>query len=367
MDENGRLILEKFKIVLPTSESVIFFAILVSIFILFFVFMNLKRRKDYEKRNDKENWNWFHRTCETARLSANEGALLKKWAIKHLPKKPQNLLKSIDVIERLAEKEEGILDDIPEKRVAFSRMIENIRLKLFMHDILTFSIGSTQELKPGQNILISTEYKGRMYVFESEILKCTKSNFKISLPKEENIHEFEDNYPVEISVYQQDGSVYTFETTMKKYEKNAIVVNHSDYVSRTNQRHYFRIKTNIWGRYSRLNAQHRHSLFINNKFSKEWISRSLTCKVLSISEGGVSLLVRESCSLKEVIWVTFSLNDKVFLGDLIGRVLRVKSMPDDMFKVFVELIKITEADKYSLIRFISSTQLSKREVNKAVR
>ena len=188
---------------------------------------------------------------------------------------------------------------------ALRQKIENAKKQLS-------NLSSSIAIPEGHTLFL---YNNEKEVFYAEILKNTKENIYISIPKSSLGVTIELEPLSKITFYYQttSGTAYIFESRVVRYEnqeeKNILVITHSNNLRCYQRRQYKRIDINKTCTFSAVKTTSlANGKDVNIKY--EPLEKKHLGKLLEISAGGCSISTNLNIKEKQYIFIEFELDDK---------------------------------------------------------
>ena len=129
MDDSWIYILDKFRIVAPSNES-LYYIHFLGIIVLILLFMwELTISKKRKRRRLAFEWNWFHKIAELRDLSEEKADILVMLARKFCPNNPQKFIQSVRFYDNTAKffLESSLLDTEKYDNDECEELVDSVR------------------------------------------------------------------------------------------------------------------------------------------------------------------------------------------------------------------------------------------------
>lgn len=364
MDDSWRYILDKFRIVAPSEDTLYYFYIF-GVFVIFaLVFLEVLLTARRKKRLLALEFDWFHKTAEARDLSEEEADFIIELARDNIPQEPQKIVQSIRLFDStvkkyfLSSKQEQNSDTLSD----IEEIIDSAREKLFLNEFHSQdNLQSTRQIPPQQKIRVTIPVeKGRRFL-HAVVTKNTRTHITLhdnSLHAHKHLFipgaQFTGYY------WRERDAGYQFPLIVaSKVEKNEVKFNHSEEFSRKQRRHFFRVRMTFTGRFYILSEEEADYFILNGSFQDETASGNFLGKITNLSGGGVSFFTNEDlktdCYLRIELIVS---KDQTYKG-ILGRVVRIDKV-EDRLKVFVDYIAVHDKSREAIIHLVSQKQQAKK-------
>lgn len=363
MDETWSDVLRRFRIE-PLSREELFSYLLVGAFLVaLFVIWEFVASIRRKRKLLEWEWRWFHKMAEAKDLSEEEASVLETLAQIFYPKKPQNLLLSIqtfdDTVKLFLTSGE---DSEPNDTYAdAAEYLESVREKYFFRDYRTdIILKSTRQIPPNHAIRITVPSDSGTIYLHTMVTENTGE--KITL----TCKEF-----ASMKLAMSSGSTYSGYYWREKdagYEFNLKVITMVDYTNvefehaeeftRKQRRHFFRVNIRLSGRFFKITEKDARYFTSNLKFSEGTSKDSFPCKIVSLSGGGISFFTHVRCTSDELLSIEILVKRGTGFKGITGRVVRIRKF-GDRNKIYVEFLTVTDQCMNAIIQFVSKHQRSK--------
>lgn len=363
MDDNARLkeLLSylRLKPISPEELNLLLTVVLalIVVFVLIEVILYLYRRQ----KRLKEAWDWFYQLCQAKDLSVNEMKVLRELAHCSKSQNPANLLKSITAFDRAVDKKFLSCKLPPRDRDHLDLEIRELRTKLMFADlppdkILTTTHGITE----GQQFRLELFIEEQLYFYYTSVCKVAEKDIEIFLPvlPGQNLL-FEKGQKVDVYFWRPRDAGYRFSTEIIDISEGPpalLILAHTDKIDREQSRHYYRVDVILPIFYHLLTPKEIEAWERNGIFSFDENFKPHEGRVISLSGGGVSYSGAVYTGRGELLWIELQLSDTKKIASLVGRVVRIKKIQDNVFKTTVEFAHISETQREDIMRYIAVLQ-----------
>lgn len=350
-------ILEKFRITPASAPTVILFMFISLIVLLLFIGYQFRITRRYKREWLKESWQWFFNYCENFDLSIEEVDFLKNIIKKYSPKDPFRLLASKYTLDDILFKE---FESSPEEdKETNLKIIHELRRKLKL-TLLTRSLkfNNTRELETGSILNIALLTDKKKTVIYADVIEVTEDYFRAKLEKRTNSNYLKEYLDKEIVInfWLTSYAGFSFNSVLINLKDSIMTFTHTDKFNKFQRRHYFRIDVQLKGKYYPLSSLEKEDFENTNEFSPKSGSILRTTRIINISGGGIAITTTEKLEKSQLIWIKITLSDNEYIQNIIGRIVRGKSVKKSRYKYVVIFEKIKESEREIIIKYIYEKQ-----------
>ncbi len=364
MDDSWIYILDKFRIVAPSNES-LYYIHFLGIVVLILLFMwQLTLSKKRKRRTLAFEWNWFHKIAEMRDLSEEEADILVMLAQKFCPNNPQKLIQSVRFYDNTAKN--FLESTLPDMEVydndELEELVDSVREKIFMKEFHSQdNLRSTRQIPPNQKIRVTVPTEKGKRFLHTVIAENTRTH--ITLRDDSfgtNAHLFIPQALFDGYYWRERDAGYRFPLiVVSKVIDNTATFKHSEEFSRKQRRHFFRIRTNFTGRFFIISDNDENFFMNHGTFPEDTPTDSFLGKVTNLSGGGVSFFTNKKLESDTVLRVELIVSKEQSFKGIMGRVIRADTI-DEQYKVFVEFNTVHDKTRDAIIQMVSQIQMAKK-------
>ena len=364
MDDSWIYILDKFRIVAPSNESLYyihFFGIVVLILLFIWQLTLSKKRK---RRTLAFEWNWFHKIAELRDLSEDEADILVKLAQRFTPNNPQKLIQSVQFYDNTAKifLKSSLLDMEEYDTDECEELVDSVREKIFMKEFHSQdNLHSTRQIPPKQKIRVTVPTEKGKRFLHTVISENTR--MQITLIDDSfgtYAHLFVPQARFDGYYWRERDAGYQFPLiVVSKVIDNAVTFKHSEEFSRKQRRHFFRIRANFTVRFFVISNDDENFFMKHGTFPEDTPTDSFLGKVTNLSDGGVSFFTNKKLESDTILRVELIVTKGQSFKGIVGRVVRADTI-EEQYKVFVEFNIVHEKTRDAIIQMVSQKQMAKK-------
>jgi c-di-GMP-binding flagellar brake protein YcgR len=364
MDDSWRYILDKFRIVAP-SEDTLYYYYIFGVFVIFvLVLWDILLSSRRKKRLLAFEWDWFHRIAEARDLSEEEAEIMIELARDYIPKEPHKIVQSIRLFDSTAKKylQSSKQEQNNKTTGDIEEIIDSAREKLFLKEFHSQdNLQSTRQIPPQQKIRVTVPVeKGRRFLHAT----VTKNTRKHIMLYDDSFHAHKHLFipGAHFTGYywRERDAGYQFPLIVASKEKNnEVMFNHSEEFLRKQRRHFFRVRMTFTGRFYVLSEEEADYFILNESFQDKTNSGNFLGKVANLSGGGMSFFTDRTLETDCYIRIELIVTKGQTYKGILGRIVRIDTM-EDRFKVFVDFVTVHDKTREAIIHLISKKQQVKK-------
>lgn len=363
MDETWSDVLRRFRIEPPSREELYSYllvgGILLALFVIWEIVASIRRKRKILELE----WRWFHKMAEAKDLSEVEASALETLAQIYYPKKPQNLLQSVQTFDETVKRFLASVEE-SEPNEAYAdaaEFLESVREKYFFKDYRPdIILNSTRQIPPNHAIrLIIPSDSGTTYLHttvtentgEKIILTCKEfASMKLAMSSGSTYTGY---------YWREKDAGYEFTLkVIKMVDYTNVEFEHAEEFTRKQRRHFFRVGIRLSGRFFKITEKDAHYFAKNLKFPEGTSKDSFPCKIVSLSGGGISFFTQVRCIANELLHLEILVKKGAGFKGIVGRVARIRKF-EERYKIYVEFLTVTDQCRNAIIQFVSKHQRTK--------
>jgi c-di-GMP-binding flagellar brake protein YcgR len=242
-----------------------------------------------------------------------------------------------------------------------------LRKKLFGDVVYHFgSITSTVQLKIGQKVNLTFNYRGKDLTVSSVVLDVDGAAITCTNPRDGAEYlTFVQGHPFRVSFYRENDGYYQFDTYSLRQTETAraqfLLLAHALRIERIQSREFYREPAKIPFNYRRYAWDNRpETRYLSEELATP---ESMEGLVLNIGGGGILFSSRDNLRRNDLIAFDLPLGQDAVIPDILGKVVRAEPVPEEPERMLVHLqfLNIKPSEQDLIVRMIQRHKVDKRE------